>query len=287
MFGGFNASYIVVEIPLAWLGPTNDILNIWGTVSAPDLETGTYIQFERMGQPLFNTVFMPSSLKDAFNQGIPSDDVLRWSGFVPDALTTTDNDGTGNTIAGRANLLTALGVTTLPNGAPLLLPPTYVNTTKDLLRIALLPDVLRLSVKLAPTDLGIGVFALINGRRPGDDVFDIAVRVLRQLADVNFPASLNVPGSGNPRAGAINANDRRLFAVLQGTDFIRPDSTLGDLTISGNDKPFLTSFPFFAEPHPRPGDPGTIGFPSLGTSPLSFPTTWQSPRSEERRVGKE
>jgi uncharacterized protein DUF4331 len=273
MFGGFNASYIVVGIPLSWLGPTADVIDIWGTVSAPVDETGSYIQFERMGQPLFNTVFIPNGLKDAFNQGAPADDMLRWSKYVPDTLTTTDNDGTGNTISGRAGLLTTLGLTAAPNGAPLLLPSTFVNTNKDLLRVALMPDVLRLSVKLAPTDLGIGQFGLINGRRPGDDVVDIALRLLRQLADVNLPAALKVPGSGAPRAGALNADDRRFFAVLQGTDFIRADSTLGDLSTSGNDKPFLTSFPFFAEPHPRPGDPGTIGFPSLGTSPVDFPTS--------------
>jgi Domain of unknown function (DUF4331) len=274
MFGGFNASYIVVGIPVAWLG-VNGIVNIWGTVSAPLDETGTYIQFERMGQPLFNTVFVPNALKDAFNQGVPADDVARWSKYVPDALTTTDNDGTGNTISGRAGLLTTLGLTTAPNGAPLLLPSTFVNTNKDLLRVALVPDVLRLNLKLAPNDLGIGQFGLINGRRPGDDVVDIALRVLRQLADVNLPAALKVPGSGPSRAGALNADDRRFFAVLQGTDFIRPDATLGDLTTSGNDKPFLSTFPFLAEPHPRPGDPGTIGFPALGTTPVDFPTTLQ------------
>jgi len=276
MFGGFNASYMAVEFPLAWLGATKDIINIWGTVSAPVTETGTFIQFERMGQPVFNTVFIPTPLKDAFNQGIPSDDVLRWSSFVPDTLTTTDNDGTGNTIAGRANLLTALGVTSPPGGAPLLLPATFPNTNRDFLRVALLPDVLRLSVKLAPNDLGIGQFGLTNGRRLGDDVIDIALRVLRQLADVNLPPSLKVPGSGNPRPGALNASDARVTAVLQGTDFIRPDSTLGDLTTSGNDKPFLTTFPFLAPPHPRPGDPGTIGFPTLGTSPIDFSASWQS-----------
>ena len=42
-----------------------------------------------------------------------------------------------------------------------------------------------------------------NGRRPGDAVVDIALRVLRQLADVNFPAALKVPGSGTARAGAL------------------------------------------------------------------------------------
>ncbi|MDP8981597.1 MAG: DUF4331 domain-containing protein [Acidobacteriota bacterium] len=273
MFGGFNASYIVVGIPLSWLGPTRDVINIWGTISAPVDETGSYIQFERMGQPLFNTVFMPNGLKDAFNQGVPADDMSRWAKYVPDSLTTTDNDGTGNTISGRAGLLTALGLATPPNGAPLLLPASFANTNKDLLRVALLPDVLRLSVKLAPTDLGIGQFGLTNGRRPGDDVVDIALRVLRQLADVNLPAALKVPGSGPARSGALNADDRRFFAVLQGTDFIRPDANLGDLTTSGNDKPFLGTFPFFAEPHPRPGDPGTIGFPALGTSPVDFPSS--------------
>jgi len=269
MFGGFNASYIVVEFPLAWLGATKDILNIWGTVSSPDLETGTYIQFERMGQPLFNTVFMPNGLKDAFNQGVPADDMFRWSSFVPDSLTNTDNDGTGNTIAGRAGLLTSLGVTASPNGAPLILPSTFLNASKDFIRTTVLPDVLRLNVKLAPTDLAIGQFGLANGRRPGDDVVDIALRLVRKLADINLPASLKVPGSGAPRAGALAPDDRRVFAVLQGTDFIRPDSTLGDLTTSGNDRPFLTSFPFFGTPDPRPGEPGSNGFPTLGTEPAT------------------
>ena len=34
-------------------------MNIWGTVSAPYVDD-TYIQFERMGQPAFNTVFIPA-----------------------------------------------------------------------------------------------------------------------------------------------------------------------------------------------------------------------------------
>jgi Domain of unknown function (DUF4331) len=261
-FGGFNASYIVVEFPVAWLGVTKTI-NVWATVSAPSTEANGYTQFERMGQPAFNTVFIPKPLKDAFNQGVPSDDVARWSQFVPDALTTTDNDGTGNTISGRAGVLTALGLGAAPNGAPLLLPATFVNTSKDLLRIALLPDLLRLDLSRASNDLAIGVFGLSNGRRPGDDVIDIALRLLRQLADVNFPAALKVPGSGTARAGALTVGDPRVTAVLQGTDFIRPDSTLGDVSTSGNDQAFPTSFPFLAPPNPLPGETGTTPFPTL------------------------
>jgi hypothetical protein len=264
LFGGFNASYIVVEFPVAWLG-VNNIIRVWGTVSSPSVEQGGFVQFERMGQPLFNTVFIPAALKDAFNQGIPADDMRRWSAFVPDTLTTTDNDGTGNTIAGRVALLTSLGVAAPPYGAPLLLPATFANTNKDLLRVALLPDVLRLDLSRAPGDLGIGAFGLANGRRPGDDVMDIFLRLARQLTDVNFSSlGVKVPGAGPDRPGALSLSDRRLDAVLQGTDFIRPDSTLGDLSVSGNDKPFLTAFPYFAEPHPRPGNPGTVGFPVLG-----------------------
>jgi hypothetical protein len=257
-FAGFNASYIVVSVPISAISPgyfqnRSNLYNVWGTVSAPYVDD-SYVQFERMGQPVFNTVFIPSAMKDAFNAGVPADDVTRWSSFVPDSLTTTDNDGTGNTISGRAGLLTALGLTSLPYGAPLLLPATFTNTSKDLLRSALLPDVLRLDLSAQPSDQGIGQNGLINGRRPSDDVIDIALRVLRQLADVNFPSALGVPGSGTARPGALTFGDYRVLVVLQGTDFIGPDSGIADVTTNNNDATFLTSFPFFAPPHPRPGD---------------------------------
>ena len=57
------------------------------------------------------------------------------------------------------------------------------------------------------------------------------------------------------------------LAVVQGTDFIRKDSTLSDLTTSGNDRPFLTTFPFIAPPNPLPGETGTQGFGVLGNTP--------------------
>jgi len=259
-FAGFNASYIVVEVPLTAISPgffqgsRKNVYNIWGTVSAPYVDD-SYVQFERMGQPVFNTVFIPSAMKDAFNAGVPADDVARWSSFVPDALTTTDNDGTGNTISGRAGVLTALGVTAAPYGAPLLLPASFSNTSKDFLRTALLPDVLRLDLDGNPTDQEIGQVGLTSGRRPDDNVIDIALRVLRQLADVNFPSALGVPGSGTARPGALPFSDYRVLVVLQGTDFIGPDSQLTSLTTDAiNDATFLTSFPFFAPAHPRPGD---------------------------------
>lgn len=303
-FGGFNVTSIAVELPKSkiagqgFLG-TNGLVGIWGTTSMkgkkadPDHDHDldqTFQQFQRVGQQLFKTVFVPSTMREAFNASKPVDDNQNWSSLVPDALTTTDNDGTGNTISGRAGLLAALGFTDASastpgagHGAPLLLPASFNNTNKNLLRVALLPDVLRLDLDLLPNgilpgaaagggngdpQLGLGAFGLQNGRRPADTVTDILLQLARQLADVNFPSSLKVPGSGAPRPGALNfATDRRVLAVLQGTDWIKPDAQVGNVSgntapYGGNDRPLMATFPFLAAPHPLPGEPGTVGFPA-------------------------
>src|SRR3989442_15736915 len=102
------------------------------------------------------------------------------------------------TLFRSAAVLDAVGVTALPNGAPLLLPPSFTNTDRDLLRKALLPDVLRLDLARPATTLDVGANGLQNGRRAGDDVSDIIFRLARQLADVKFPDGFlgGIPGSG-------------------------------------------------------------------------------------------
>ncbi len=255
----------------------------------PIFYSQTYTQFQRVGQQLFKTVFVPAASREAFNSSAPVDDMTNWIALIPGTLTTKDNDGTGNTISGRAGLLTALGLTDASaatpgagHGAPLLLPATFGNTNPNLLQVALLPDVLRLDLNLQPTgvlpgaaavggnadpQLGLGAFGLQNGRRPADTVTDILLTLARQLADVNFPASTGVPGSGPPRSNALNfATDPRVMAVLQGTDWIKPDGQVGNVSgnvapYGGNDQPLLSTFPFLAAAQPLPGDPGTVGFP--------------------------
>jgi len=304
-FGGFNVTSIAIEIPKnsvrgSGFLSTPGLVGIWGTVSQPatigDSDSDQwkadcdFVQFQRVGQQLFKTIFVPSTSREAFNASQPSGDTENWSSLIPDTLTTKDNDGTGNTIAGRAGLLTALGFTDASggansgrgHGAPLLLPSTFNNANPNLLRVALLPDVLRLNLDLIPggilpgaaatggngdPQLGLGAFGLQNGRRPADTVTDILLQLARQLADVNFPTSLGVPGSGAPRPDALNfATDRRVLAVLQGTDWIKPDAQVGNVSgnvapYGGDDRAFLTTFPFLATPHPLPGEPGTVGFP--------------------------
>ncbi len=292
-FGGFNASAIVVEVPISMVIGNknrtstylhnNSTIGVWGTTSRgrnrhlsthrEPRETGNFVQVQRMGQQVFKTVFIftDNAAKEVFNRSIPSQDQsLR--GILPDTLTTTDTDGTNNTIAGRAAVLTALGVTAPPFGAPLLIsdPAAFPNTDKDLIRKVLLPDVLRIDLSLLPPgDFAVANNGYQNGRRFNDDVIDILLQLARQLADVKFPDGLlgGIPGSGpvgsrKPlNCSNLATCDRRVFAVLQGTDFIKPDTDLLILNTNGDDSPLRADFPFIGVAHPLPGQPGTVGFP--------------------------
>jgi len=273
-FAGFNLTSIAVSVPKTMVRGAGPIINVWATVSSPvPVRHGqnTYLQFERQGQQAISTIFVPSgAARDAFNFAIPQNDVATYSSLIPDALTTTDNDGTGNTISARAALLTSLGLAALPNGAPLLLPATFGNTDKNLLREALLPDVQRLNVDLpsaTASNLGVGNGGLQNGRPVNFSTIDIPLQILRQLADVQFPAGSGIPGSGPIGTRAAlgctlypNCEDRRVLVVLQGTQFITPDQNIVQY-LDGNDLPLLTTFPYLANPHPLPGAAGTINFP--------------------------
>ena len=269
-FAGFNLTSIVISVPKAMVRGATSKINVWGTVSSPVPPRHgpkTWVQFEREGQQVFSSIFVPGGApRDLANEEIPEHDVANYSSLVPDALTTADNDGTGNTIAGRAALLTSLGLTTLPNGAPLLLPATFVNTDKDLLRKALLPDVLRLDLDLPFAAQAIGQFGLQNGRKLADSAIDIPLQLLRQLADVHFPTGVTGGGAVGTRVALEcsafpNCQDRRVLVVVQGTNWIKPDAKVLDMTDSGNDRAYSPTFPYAPAPQPIAGDPGTTGFP--------------------------
>jgi hypothetical protein len=271
IFAGFNVTTIAVSVPKTMIRGSGPMVNVWATVSqrVPTRHgANVFQQFERQGQQAFATVFIPSgAARDAENFEIPEHDVANYSSLIPDALTTTDTDGSGNTFAGRASLLTALGLTALPNGTPLLLAGTTAQTNKDLLRVALLPDVMRLNLDLPAGTLAIGQFGIQNGRFPAWNTIDVPFQLLRQLADVQFPSG--IPGGG-PLGTRVALNclaypqcgDRRVLVVLQGTQFIKADSTLLDYTQGGNDYPIPTTFPYLAAPHPLPGVAGTIDYPT-------------------------
>lgn len=188
-------------------------------------------------------------------------------------------------------------------GVSLFLPQVglEVNQNRSLMRQLVFPDYMRLDLD-QPTDgvrhgagtggnssttLAIGQSGVQNGRRPADDVTDIYLRLARELTDVKFPTSLllpgiagDVPGSGpqgdrrtlqctqldvdneNPQI-IVPCEDARIFAVLQGTDFIeRLGTDIENVANQVSDQRLLeASFPYLGLVNAVPGEPGTSEFP--------------------------
>lgn len=192
--------------------------------------SGPWIQVSRMGNPLINEVVIPRGLKDKWNARAPRYDYVferyyltpELAGLInglypalPDARTT-----------GRGDLSLIL-----LNGLP------GLNSTG-----ARKMDVLRLNTGIpacttdSPTDdVGacrrLGAFyedaadlaAWPNGRRPGDDVTDMA---LRAVAD-GYGAQLN---------------------SLYGVPNLSPNNTIGD-GVDTNDQEALSAFPYISTPN--------------------------------------
>jgi len=140
--------------------------------------------------------------------------------------------------------------------------------------------------------LSIASWGLQNGRRPADDVTDIILRINREIDDVKFPNNLLVLGLGTggiagliPGSGAQGSRhtlqctqlqvtivnpqilqpceDSRIFAVLQGTDFIEqlPTDVENAANQVSQQRLLTTTFPYIGL-NPVPGEPGTKNFPA-------------------------
>jgi Domain of unknown function (DUF4331) len=229
---GFNTHTIALSVPIPQLTrngqmPTvlfdpNAIIGVWSTTwrlqnrtlsatGATPQETGQWVQVSRLGQPLINEVVVPRAAKDLFNASSPSQDSQFAAGVldpeVPKLLKALFN--INSPPAPRNDLLNLVlgfpGLTRRPNEA--------------------ISDQLRLNVAVYPTPKAnasrLGLLAgdiggFPNGRRLGDDVVDIELRVLAGVLVSGFNVS--------------------------------PNNALGD-GVDGPDVPYLTGFPYVARPY--------------------------------------
>jgi hypothetical protein len=229
---GFNVHSIALEVPIAAVTRTgmrpasasdpSATIGVWSTASrarvttragGSQMHSGDWVQVSRLGNPLVNEAVIPLSTKDAFNGLEPTGDAAALS-FVTNPVLPP--------------LLTALfGVRTPPTPRNDLVT-IFLTGIPGLNQIGTSPrpsEMLRLNTAVPPAGRPhrLGVLAgdlagFPNGRRVGDDVLDIALQAL---------------------AGATPLTP----------DFQRsPNNTLGD-GADANDKPYLTEFPFLAEPH--------------------------------------
>ncbi len=221
-FSGTNVSTIAIEVPIRRVtsdgqpaaATANPVIGTYGSTARqavktlrkdgkPAVNAGPFIQVSRMGNPLVNELIINTPAKDKWNATDPEDEA-QFQGFY-----------TNPVIATALNLVYGVPIAPI-DGSP------AANRT-DLMSILLkypgqaldggncgrpCAELLRLDLRVPPTApesqsrlgaaLGGDPAGWPNGRRPNDDVTDIAVRV---VGGTNYIA--NKAGDGvNFLAGA-------------------------------------------------------------------------------------
>lgn len=233
---GFNVHTIAIQVPIASLvngavptapAASNAVIGLWSTTSRSRVtvlspgsllrqSVGGSTQVSRLGMPLVNEVVLSLAFKDIFNSSEPRGD----------APLFTSNETFRNRVLDPevAKLMKALyGIDVPPaprndlvqvflTGIPGATMPPNV-TPAEMLRLNV-----AVPVTASPNPLGViagDLGGFPNGRRLGDDVVDIALRVV---------------------AGVL----------VQGFNK-QPNNMLGD-GVNANEVPFLSTFPYAALP---------------------------------------
>lgn len=231
---GFNVHTVALEVPKSYLmdaGAGRGIIGVWASASRRRVTVlndgrsrseGQWVQVSRLGNPLVNEVLIPLRYKDRYNATEPKDDTAIEDFIVnprrlDPSLAEFIKSLIGCTaVADRADLKLAL-LTGIPKG----IIPGFTNFTGPQSA-----DMLRLNFTIAPSPnpnrlglIGGDPAGFPNGRRVGDDVTDIALKVV---------------------GGVIQH--------LAGLPMCPAAGDLGD-GVDANDVPYLTDFPFLGTPH--------------------------------------
>lgn len=182
--GDKNITSMILEVPISCVTGDDPVIGGWTTASLPRTrvlannggarESGNYVQVSRLGSPLVNEIVIGVRDKDRFNASEPINDV-RFAKYVTNpilpALLETLFPVTAPTAFPRTDLVQAF-----LTGLPGLNQPSGVVAS----------EMLRLNTDTAPKPaseqnnlgaLGGDSAGFPNGRRPGDDVVDIELRV--------------------------------------------------------------------------------------------------------------
>jgi len=193
-----NITSLAIEVPISCLtGNGNGVIGAWTTASlpqavihdpvptkeSPELYGGAYTQMSRLSAPLVNEIVVGLPLKDFFNRSEPASDATSGAGlFVTnptfpalidilfrDALGATDNIAPSN--IPRTDLVAAFltGIEGVNQQS--------IVTASEMMR---LNTTIPATPQAAQSNLGVAgddLAGFPNGRRPGDDVVDIELRV--------------------------------------------------------------------------------------------------------------
>ncbi len=201
LVGKRNVTSLALEIPIACLiGSGNRVIGAWSTASLPQAKIldpsptyerpsyhgGAYVQVSRLGMPLVNELVIGLNRKDLFNAAKPTQD-----GALADFVTNPTFPAILDVLfRGPVNATLNTNIANLaPNNFPRNdLVATFLTGIRTLNQQSKVTasEMLRLNTDIAPTgraaQKNLGVVAddlagFPNGRRPGDDVTDIVLRV--------------------------------------------------------------------------------------------------------------
>lgn len=240
---GYNVSTIAIELPIEELTSTGQVpssstapdavIGVWATASRRSTRVirgngtrstqGAWRQISRLGNPLVNEVVIPLKLKDAFNSLSPKDDAVAAPFVLDPQLAQIMNAVFGITVPPPPrNDLVAIFATGIPENE--VTGPGYTTFLSD----GQPHEYLRLNVALPITPianinrlglLGGDIAGFPNGRRPHDDVVDIALRAV---------------AGGTPFTPDTNMS---------------PNNALGDGVSFNPEGPLLTRFPYLLPPN--------------------------------------
>jgi hypothetical protein len=207
---GLNVTSIAVEIHKECISNGSDNVGAWTTASLPQASIvnpnpsfeqptvtgGAWTQVSRLSAPLVNELVIGYDQKNAFNASHPANDTQFLNFVTHPALPEILNSlflAPVNTTLGAS--LPTLAPTNLPRNdlvAAFLTGFSGVNQFTD----GTPGEMLRLNTAIAPTErsmqhpLGVAAGDLAgfpNGRRPGDDTVDIALRVVMGALCYDLP----------------------------------------------------------------------------------------------------
>jgi hypothetical protein len=185
-----NVDSFIIEVPTQCIVGTSDVIGAWTTVdrlchNGTDHVVGD--QVSRLGNPLVNELVIPIANKSAFNAADPTDDASLFLDYVqypsfPSILNILFRDTlnaelkTSYANVAPSNLPRNDLVTVFLTGIPGLNQPPGVSPSEQLRLNTSVPAKSSGSQNYLGV-IGGDVAGFPNGRRPGDDVVDIVLRV--------------------------------------------------------------------------------------------------------------
>lgn len=197
-----NVTSIAIEVPKACItGNGNGVVGAWTTASLPqarildadasfaktEVNGGALTQVSRLGSPLVNELVIGLATKDTFSVSHPANDA-QFAAFVthptlPELLNILFKDAVNTTLGAS---IETLAPTNFPRTDLVAAFLTGVEGVNQLATVTP-SEMLRLNTGIAATVAaeqsafgvaGNDLAGFPNGRRPGDDVVDIALRVV-------------------------------------------------------------------------------------------------------------